>query len=500
MSGNFETDFLDDDPTDELPVLSEALLREQAAAAALVAPEEAPAAPSPEMQQATSVEAPRPDPAELCSRVAELERELAEQTTALAARELEIERQRQELVREREDSQKVKAAAAQHKAQLDEQGTTLAAEQERTAALLKQLAAAEAEIERVVAQREQTTAEIQTQQPPQRDHELQRYREEIATLGHYIAMRNELSRQLTETLAARDMRLKEVGAELAQRMQRELQAEERAGREALRAGSLLEKLTAAEAALKEQSAQLREERLARSSSATHPEKTPNDTSERSLDHPPRLATLLQPEGDHSLAEVAELRVQRTQLAQALVDRETELEELRLQHEKLQQSLANAARWLGLANTGAESSEAGAAPGRDAPAHSGSATAADAPRSRRSASRRRRNQESSVLTPWPASNSAVATFHCLTSDQPTSYELKPATTMTIGRGSHCGVQISTHYVSREHARLMVGPKHVTLEDLGSKNGVFVNAVRVQTHQLKHGDLVTIGETQFRFVSP
>jgi pSer/pThr/pTyr-binding forkhead associated (FHA) protein len=38
----------------------------------------------------------------------------------------------------------------------------------------------------------------------------------------------------------------------------------------------------------------------------------------------------------------------------------------------------------------------------------------------------------------------------------------------------------------------------IEDLGSRNGVFVNSVRVDRRQLQQGDLVTIGETQFRFV--
>jgi pSer/pThr/pTyr-binding forkhead associated (FHA) protein len=38
----------------------------------------------------------------------------------------------------------------------------------------------------------------------------------------------------------------------------------------------------------------------------------------------------------------------------------------------------------------------------------------------------------------------------------------------------------------------------IEDLGSRNGVFVNSVRVDRRHLQQGDLVTIGETQFRFI--
>jgi len=54
------------------------------------------------------------------------------------------------------------------------------------------------------------------------------------------------------------------------------------------------------------------------------------------------------------------------------------------------------------------------------------------------------------------------------------------------------------VSREHARLTVSGGATLIEDLGSRNGVFVNSVRVDRRRLQQGDIVTIGETQFRFV--
>jgi pSer/pThr/pTyr-binding forkhead associated (FHA) protein len=55
------------------------------------------------------------------------------------------------------------------------------------------------------------------------------------------------------------------------------------------------------------------------------------------------------------------------------------------------------------------------------------------------------------------------------------------------------------VSREHARLTVSPRGgVVIEDLSSTNGIFVNSVRIDRHELRHGDLVTIGESQFRFL--
>ena len=87
--------------------------------------------------------------------------------------------------------------------------------------------------------------------------------------------------------------------------------------------------------------------------------------------------------------------------------------------------------------------------------------------------------------------------CLTGDAPKRFPLTKKT-MTVGRGPKCDLQILTHFVSREHARLSVTGGTVVIEDLGSRNGVYVNAVRVDRHALQQGDLVTIGETQFRFM--
>ena len=87
--------------------------------------------------------------------------------------------------------------------------------------------------------------------------------------------------------------------------------------------------------------------------------------------------------------------------------------------------------------------------------------------------------------------------CLTSDEPRTYPLTKST-ITIGRSSQCDIQIFTQFVSREHARLTVAQDRVVIEDLGSTNGVFVNSVRVDRQQLVHSDLVTVGETQFRFL--
>src|SRR5688572_30599738 len=97
----------------------------------------------------------------------------------------------------------------------------------------------------------------------------------------------------------------------------------------------------------------------------------------------------------------------------------------------------------------------------------------------------------------ADNASAPALICLTGDAPKRFALTKKT-VTVGRGPHCDLQIVTHFVSREHARLTVNGDATLIEDLGSRNGVFVNSVKVDRRQLQQGDLVTIGETQFRFV--
>ena len=46
--------------------------------------------------------------------------------------------------------------------------------------------------------------------------------------------------------------------------------------------------------------------------------------------------------------------------------------------------------------------------------------------------------------------------------------------------------------------MTDENGTTIEDLGSKNGVRVNARPVRRHQLTNGDIVNLGEFEFRYV--
>jgi hypothetical protein len=69
---------------------------------------------------------------------------------------------------------------------------------------------------------------------------------------------------------------------------------------------------------------------------------------------------------------------------------------------------------------------------------------------------------------------------------------------IGRSEECAVTIEDPLVSRRHARLLFEGDLVTIEDLGSRNGVRVNGCPVQTPQsLSDGDRVRIGTQDFLF---
>ena len=73
---------------------------------------------------------------------------------------------------------------------------------------------------------------------------------------------------------------------------------------------------------------------------------------------------------------------------------------------------------------------------------------------------------------------------------------------LGR-DEADIQIDSPTVSRRHARIRISATEAVLEDLGSKNGTFVNRERVSTVvRLKDGDEVQVGSvvSRFRMTSP
>lgn len=63
---------------------------------------------------------------------------------------------------------------------------------------------------------------------------------------------------------------------------------------------------------------------------------------------------------------------------------------------------------------------------------------------------------------------------------------------IGRDPECFVSIPSTKVSRRHARLIVAASRASIDDLGSRNGTFVNGQRVKSERrLRNGDAIAVG---------
>jgi hypothetical protein len=68
-------------------------------------------------------------------------------------------------------------------------------------------------------------------------------------------------------------------------------------------------------------------------------------------------------------------------------------------------------------------------------------------------------------------------------------------LTIGRDAECEIQIADERASRRHAVLHVGANEASVEDLASRNGVWVDGVRVEGwKKLRHGSVIAIGDTR------
>ena len=73
--------------------------------------------------------------------------------------------------------------------------------------------------------------------------------------------------------------------------------------------------------------------------------------------------------------------------------------------------------------------------------------------------------------------------------------------TIGRNAENTVTVNDDQMSRRHAAILQQGDQYWIEDLNSKNGVFVNGVKIsEREQLNDGCLIKLGSTIFRFDIP
>lgn len=72
-------------------------------------------------------------------------------------------------------------------------------------------------------------------------------------------------------------------------------------------------------------------------------------------------------------------------------------------------------------------------------------------------------------------------------------------ITIGRKEGNDVRIENLAVSGHHARILTIFDDSFLEDLSSTNGTYVNGKPIDKHPLKHGDIITIGKHELRYLN-
>jgi pSer/pThr/pTyr-binding forkhead associated (FHA) protein len=79
-----------------------------------------------------------------------------------------------------------------------------------------------------------------------------------------------------------------------------------------------------------------------------------------------------------------------------------------------------------------------------------------------------------------------------------FPLKMEKQIVIGRSSELDMVLVEDMVSRKHAKITVAGGKITIEDLGSTNGTFVNGEKIKQARLKEGDRILIGTSILKLI--
>lgn len=97
-----------------------------------------------------------------------------------------------------------------------------------------------------------------------------------------------------------------------------------------------------------------------------------------------------------------------------------------------------------------------------------------------------------------SKSVEATIHILSREGLVTERDLTSPEVRIGKGSQNDIVLTDASVSSTHAMISFADGIYTLSDLGSRNGTFVNEVRVtESRKLQHGDLIKMGHCAITF---
>ena len=91
------------------------------------------------------------------------------------------------------------------------------------------------------------------------------------------------------------------------------------------------------------------------------------------------------------------------------------------------------------------------------------------------------------------------YRLISPDGTQSFDLKLNSPLIVGRAPTCDLSVADPTISRRHAELVVDEDQVTLRDLGSSNGTFVNGHKVAAATLEVDDLIAFGKVAFRLAT-
>ena len=80
-----------------------------------------------------------------------------------------------------------------------------------------------------------------------------------------------------------------------------------------------------------------------------------------------------------------------------------------------------------------------------------------------------------------------------------FPLRPNREIIIGRSSDLDMVLVEDMVSRKHAKITTDDHTVSIQDLGSTNGTFVNGEKIRAIRLKEGDRILVGTSIIKLVT-
>jgi hypothetical protein len=107
--------------------------------------------------------------------------------------------------------------------------------------------------------------------------------------------------------------------------------------------------------------------------------------------------------------------------------------------------------------------------------------------------------SSSSSPGGASRTGLALRFISGKYQGGEFPLQEGQRIVVGRSSDLDMVLVEEMVSRRHAQIQMKDGVISIEDLGSTNGTFVNGEKIQRATLREGDRVLIGTSILKLVA-